>query len=291
MNRDMATMETIPPPPPGSQGSGLRARIIAAGVLAPLVLALVWAGGAWFTALLLLAAALMAREWTTITHEGDGRQFLLHLLAGGSAVLAGVAVGEARATLLLAAALGWLASLILVARRRAGFSTWNTLGIPWLVAALFSMSALRASGDCGLLAIVLLLAAVWTADSLAYFTGRALGGPKLAPRISPNKTWAGFLGAVAGGAAGAALVALLAGHTAWPLLLLGAVLGGWEQLGDLFESAWKRHFGVKDSGRLIPGHGGILDRVDGLMAAAVLALAWGWWQAGTLRAAACGLFA
>jgi len=94
---------------------------------------------------------------------------------------------------------------------------------------------------------------------------------------------------VAGGALAAALLAAFSGLAVLPLALLGAVLGGWEQVGDLFESAAKRRFGVKDSGSIIPGHGGVLDRVDGLVAAAVLALAWGAWASGTLHHAACGI--
>jgi phosphatidate cytidylyltransferase len=130
---------------------------------------------------------------------------------------------------------------------------------------------LRGASDAGMLTIMWLFAVVWAADICAYFAGRLIGGAKLAPRISPKKTWAGLWGAVAGGAA----AGLAVGWAASPAnLVLVAVLGGVlavvEQLGDLFESALKRHYGVKDSGRLIPGHGGVLDRVDGLVAATLV---------------------
>jgi phosphatidate cytidylyltransferase len=115
-----------------------------------------------------------------------------------------------------------------------------------------------------------LLAVVWAADICAYFAGRVIGGPKLAPRISPKKTWAGLWGAVAGGAVVGLVVGYLAGSAGFlRLVVLGGLLAIVEQLGDLFESALKRHYGVKDSGRLIPGHGGVLDRVDGLVAASL----------------------
>jgi phosphatidate cytidylyltransferase len=118
------------------------------------------------------------------------------------------------------------------------------------------------------------LALVWATDTAAYIAGRGIGGPRLAPRISPNKTWAGL----AGGVVGAALVGLVASllrdapadvglpGEMWRLVALSGVLALVEQAGDLVESAVKRHFGVKDSGNLIPGHGGVLDRVDGLIA-------------------------
>jgi phosphatidate cytidylyltransferase len=113
---------------------------------------------------------------------------------------------------------------------------------------------------------------VWANDIAAYACGRAIGGPKLAPRLSPNKTWAGFVGGVASAGALGWAAARLAGAAApAPLAAASLFLAVAGQLGDLAESAAKRHFGVKDSSRLIPGHGGILDRVDGLLAASVAA--------------------
>jgi phosphatidate cytidylyltransferase len=113
---------------------------------------------------------------------------------------------------------------------------------------------------------------VWSADSLAYFAGRIIGGPKLAPVISPKKTWAGLGGAVAGSALASLAFALIAGLPGLFLLaFLAGLLAIVEQAGDLFKSAMKRHYGVKDSGRLIPGHGGVIDRVDGLVAVAMAA--------------------
>src|SRR5690606_8072637 len=135
---------------------------------------------------------------------------------------------------------------------------------------------LRADPQLGLVAIFWLLGVVWATDSFAYFTGRAIGGPKLIPRLSPKKTWAGLLGGMAGAALAGAAVSLWLGMGSAPLLAaLSAGLAVLSQAGDFAESALKRRAGVKDSGKLIPGHGGILDRVDGLVAvtlgAAVLA--------------------
>ncbi len=114
-----------------------------------------------------------------------------------------------------------------------------------------------------------LLAVIWATDIGAYAFGRAIGGPKLAPRFSPAKTWAGLFGGMASAALAGALVAsTLAIPNVVLLVLLAIVLAGWAQVGDISESALKRHFGVKDSSAMIPGHGGFLDRLDGLLFAA-----------------------
>ena len=272
-----------------AQGSDLRVRVLAALALAPLVLLAAWAGGVWFGLLLLAGVVLMAREWTTIVHNGDVGQFALHVVAGVSGLLAGAL--PHRAWLFLAlVALAWLAALWLTARALRGFSVHHVAGPLYIAAAALALMTLRTTPTCGAYAIFFLFAVVWSADSLAYFAGRALGGPKFAPRISPKKTWSGFFGAVAGGAVAGALFALATGLPAGTLFLVGALLGGFEQFGDLYESAMKRRFGVKDSGTLIPGHGGILDRVDGLVAAAMLALVIGALASGSLREVGCGLF-
>jgi phosphatidate cytidylyltransferase len=127
----------------------------------------------------------------------------------------------------------------------------------------------------GLSALILILLVVWATDIGGYFAGRSIGGPKLWPRISPNKTWAGAIGGFAASIVVAAgFVAFRLGETV-PLLVLASVLSIASQLGDLFESAVKRRFGVKDSSRIIPGHGGVLDRLDGFVAAVVLAAIFG----------------
>ncbi len=264
----------------------LKTRVIAAMVLVPLVLALTWAGVVPFVLLVAGLAVLMAHEWAGIVHDGDARQFILLAVAGVAGAVA-IAMPLPLAGLIVASV--WVASILLTAWDMRGFTRWHVLGVPYLALPAFALVMLRAHPACGFAVIVFLFLAVWLSDTLAYFAGKSIGGPKFAPRISPNKTWAGFGGAVAGGALAGVLAGLIFGYRVWPLIVLGALLGGWEQIGDLFESAAKRRFGVKDSGAIIPGHGGILDRVDGLVAAAVLALLWGTWVSGSLRDAACGV--
>lgn len=144
------------------------------------------------------------------------------------------------------------------------------MGLPYVAVSFFSLWWLREQGEDAVgrgLALYIMLS-VWAVDIGAYFAGRSIGGPKLAPKLSPNKTWAGLVGGMISAAIIGHLWAWFAG-AAMPeiTLLLGLAIGLIAQAGDIMESALKRKFGVKDSGALIPGHGGILDRIDGLMAA------------------------
>jgi phosphatidate cytidylyltransferase len=124
----------------------------------------------------------------------------------------------------------------------------------------------------GIAALILVLLVVWATDIGGYFAGRGVGGPKLWPRVSPKKTWSGFIGGTVSGALLATAVAAAAGLSALPtLFLLAFVLAAASQGGDLLESSLKRHFGAKDASSLIPGHGGVMDRLDGFVAAALLA--------------------
>jgi phosphatidate cytidylyltransferase len=131
---------------------------------------------------------------------------------------------------------------------------------------------LRNDAQYGFLAIAFLFAVVWATDIVAYFVGRAVGGPKLAPRISPKKTWSGAVGGTVAAVGAALTLAIVAGLPNLPAVgLIAAAASALAQAGDLFESALKRRFGAKDSGHLIPGHGGLMDRLDGFVAAAVFA--------------------
>ncbi len=149
-------------------------------------------------------------------------------------------------------------------------------GLAYAGLAVLALASLRALPGVGRPAMIFLLAVVWSSDIGAYLAGRLIGGPKLAPRISPGKTWSGAAGGVAAVLAVGVAAAALWPVPAAPVVAAAAVLGVAAQAGDLLESAVKRHFGVKDSGRLIPGHGGLLDRLDGLMAAGLVAGAWIW---------------
>lgn len=265
----------------------LAVRIAAALVLIPIALLDVWAGGVWFELGIAMIAAIMAAEWCRIVHRGAQIQFALHAMAAIGAILVVSRSGAMTALQVIAAC--WAMSLVLEVLRSKSGSRWAWWGVPYIALPGLALILIRQSPEFGLLTVLWLFAIVWSADTFAYVFGRLIGGPKLAPSISPNKTWAGLVGAVGGGIAASALVGWYAGlPTLWPLFVAGALLAVLEQLGDLFESAAKRRFGVKDSGRIIPGHGGVLDRVDGLMFAAVAAAAFGYVRGGQ-EAVASGL--
>jgi phosphatidate cytidylyltransferase len=149
-------------------------------------------------------------------------------------------------------------------------------GFAYAALAAAALAWLRIDPVGGRPALIFLLAVVWCSDIGAYLTGRLIGGRKLAPSISPGKTWSGAGGGLLAAVAVGEVIAAIWNGRPGPAMLAAAVLGVASQLGDLLESAVKRRFGVKDSGRLIPGHGGLLDRLDGLMAAAVVAGGWAW---------------
>jgi phosphatidate cytidylyltransferase len=183
-------------------------------------------------------------------------------------------------------ALFWLVAAIGVLWEWAHITSLRPLwfGAGMIYAGIFfvSMLLLRSDPGLGLVALIWLFAMIWTTDIAAYFTGRALGGPKLWPEISPNKTWSGAIGGTIGGLVAGAATLVVAGLSLRPihaLVMLAVVIAA--QLGDLMESAIKRRFGVKDSSQLIPGHGGLMDRCDSLVAAAALALLFGLARAGT----------
>jgi phosphatidate cytidylyltransferase len=242
-------------------------RTLTSVILIPLVLLAVWLGDSWFQILVALLAVMMAHEWATIVHDRSSAQFLLHA-AGG---LSGALLAPDLSLVVAAIALTSIVSVALALRRETEINIWMIFGVAYVGLPAAAFIALRGEELSGMLIIMWLLIVVWAADILAYFAGRLIGGPKLAPRLSPNKTWSGLAGAITGaGAAGLAFGE--ATGLGGPLLVLGlgALLGLVEQLGDIFESALKRRYGIKDSGTLVPGHGGILDRVDGLVAAALV---------------------
>ena len=251
--------------PPSPQWQDLGARTSSAAALIPAVLLDIWIGGAWFHLFVALLCVLMAHEWTTITHKGSSTQFALHAAAALSGVF--LPAGTALIAIAVLAAIS-----IAITQIKSGHNNvWSIAGVPYVSLPGIAFILLRDDASHGLAAIAWIFIAIWAADTLAYFAGRLIGGPKLWPAVSPKKTWAGLGGAVAGGALAGVACGLWLGQGALALGLIGGLLGIVEQGGDLFESAWKRHFDVKDSSRLIPGHGGVLDRVDGLVAAAMVA--------------------
>ena len=248
--------------------SNLATRVLAALVLAPAVLAAIYLGG-WVFAVAVAAVGLIGlHEWFVLVGvKGRDRLLLAAYLCLLCVVALVVLVGLAEALILLGV---WTAAglAMAVAAGHRHFLLVG-LGIPYVGLPLTLMIWLRQQPDAGYGLVMWLFLVVWATDIGGYFVGRAVGGPKLAPRISPKKTWSGLAGAAAAAAATGALVALAFGFAGLAMAAaLGAALAVVAQLGDLMESAVKRRLDVKDSGTLIPGHGGILDRIDGLLAAA-----------------------
>ena len=273
------------PPAQTAKWGDLGVRAASAAVLIPAVLADVWAGGIWFHLFVALIGILMAQEWVNIVHKDNPLQFALHAAGAMCGALLPLDIGLAGG--LLAIAVLTVVSAAAAWREAPGGPAWRYLGVPYVSLPPIALVVLRDDPGYGVAAIVLVMLMVWAADTLAYFAGRIIGGPKLAPRISPKKTWAGMGGAMVGSAVAALGVGMALGVPGlWLLLIVAALLAVVEQGGDLFKSAMKRHYGVKDSGRLIPGHGGVIDRVDGLVAVATVAALIGALRAGIEHAGA-----
>jgi len=256
---------------------GLRAA--SAIVLVPIILWVNWLGSVWYAILVGLMAGFMAIEWVKLVHGGRRVQLAIHLAAAAVSTALPWTAGPAVA--FTAILMLWAGSVVQRQIADMPHSFWSVIGVPYIGLSALALMILRGDPQLGLVAVYWLLFVVWGADTLAYFAGRLIGGPKLLPRISPKKTWAGLIGAIVGGVLCSALFARVAGlDTLLWLCGIAAVLAIVEQAGDFFESALKRSVGVKDSSALIPGHGGMLDRVDGLVAAAAVAALIGCIRAG-----------
>jgi phosphatidate cytidylyltransferase len=235
---------------------------LAMGVVAALCTLL---GAVPFALLVVAVTLLLSWEWVRLVHGRDGDLLLaVHACAaGGAAVLAALGyVGLG----LLALPIGAILAMLLSLGRNSIFSA---LGVLYAGVPAVALIWLRADATLGLLAVVFVILIVIASDTAGFLAGRLLGGPKLWPRVSPNKTWAGFIGALAASSlVGALFWFAVPGGSAVRLAAAGALLSLVAQGGDLAESALKRRFGTKDTSSLIPGHGGVMDRVDGLVAAA-----------------------
>jgi phosphatidate cytidylyltransferase len=291
------TSQAGPEPRPSrgkSRIGNLALRVLSALVMAPVAIGAVWIGS-WVFALFWLGAALLVLwEWINLV-AGPRHTLMFSASASALAVAALVEFRDRPITAMLLIVLGAIASLIFAQRRDR---VWVTAGIGYAGAMLLAPMFLRADPDYGLFALLLLFGVVWTTDIMAYFTGRALGGPKLCPAISPKKTWSGAVGGTVCATAMAVLlprillaiapaesaVAIKLVHPG-TLAVLGALLSVLAQLGDLLESWIKRRFGAKDASHLIPGHGGVMDRLDGFWAAASAACLIGLLHGGLSNAA------
>jgi phosphatidate cytidylyltransferase len=251
----------------------LQLRTVSALALGGCALAALFAGPIPFGFLVLLVALVMSWEWGHIVRAGGGMDltFIVHALTVSAAILVAMFGSFELALGILVA--GGITLVVLNSDEGPGVSVLGALyvGIPAI-----ALICLRSSQPYGLTAVMFIFAVVWAGDIAAFLGGRQIGGIKLYPSVSPNKTWAGLVSAV--------VASILVGAVFWsflgdaPLLYLlvcAAGLGLVAQLGDLAESALKRLFRVKDSSDLIPGHGGFMDRMDGIVAAACVALAVG----------------
>lgn len=260
----------------------LKQRTLSALVMIPVVLGLTVYGGLPFTLFWLAAGGAVLYEWAKVARLPYAAGYAVLGLCGlaGSVILLSLSQGALVVPVLAGVA---VACGLLTRRLRAGVG-----GVLVAATACVPLVMLRGDTTLGIWAVCYIYAVVWCTDIGAYFVGRAVGGPKLSPRLSPNKTWSGAIGGAVLGTLAGCLLLFASGLRFEPVLLavgLGLSVAG--QMGDLAESAFKRAFGVKDAGRIIPGHGGVLDRLDGFMAACLFAVLIG--LARNLSAPAAGL--
>lgn len=268
--------------------SDLGTRTASAIVMAIIAIGATWLGSWYFFAFAVVVALVAFSEWIKILGHG---LFSLPALLGYASILASSHMMMTDGTPFLLVPLGCAIAVLILAGSVLKNSLLLVTGLA--ICGLFGLSliSLRADPELGFLAIVVLFALVWGTDIGAYFTGRLIGGPKLWPVVSPKKTWSGSVGGTLIGAVSAAMIIYYqAGLISALFIGLLIVLSILSQLGDLGESGLKRKFGVKDSGSIIPGHGGVLDRIDGFAIACIAAAAIGvgWPDLGTSAAGFLG---
>jgi phosphatidate cytidylyltransferase len=261
--------------------SNLGLRVASAVVIAPAVVAAAWFGGWPYLVLIAIGVALLAIEWGGMSAPVSPTRVAAAVAAG---VLIAVFVGYRGDFIWAWGAIAVSAlGAAVIARGVAERPADAAYGVLYIAPAALCLVWLRSTNQ-GAWWTMMLFAATWAADIGAFGVGSTLKGPKLWPRFSPNKTWSGFIGGLAAATGAGALMAALPYFqlNIWAAAFIGLTVGLATMAGDLWESALKRRFGVKDSGDLIPGHGGLLDRVDGLMFAVVVMAAlrlanhWGW---------------
>lgn len=266
----------VPEPAPPSLArrfADLKVRIASAAVLAGAGAVAIWLGGVVFAAWVALLAGAIGWEWRSVTHHGGGRcgpdaAYLILAIAGAALLAHFMGPGAAFWWLGGVLALG-LAWDMITGQKTAAF--WALVGGSYCGAAAIALVWLRQFEPYGMTSVIWIILVVAAADVGGYFTGKIMRGPKFWPRVSPKKTWSGMVG-------GLALAFFLGGLFSWAtsgtyfveVCFVSALAAMVSQAGDLAESALKRRFDVKDASNLIPGHGGALDRFDGLIAATLV---------------------
>lgn len=257
--------------------SSLQLRIISACILGPIAIGALVLGGVYFTIFLALAGMAMCFEWCKTSVPEQTPLFLISMAVTVAVALVFAHVGLVLQSfaVILCGAVMMVVLASLVGQKKQFF--WVFIGPFWTGIPLISLITLRSMPDIGFAITIILFLVIWATDIGAYFSGKSIGGPKIAPVISPNKTWAGLIGGMLSAMIIAYLAALLLiPETIAPsgIMILAAICAILAQAGDFTESAWKRRFDIKDASNLIPGHGGVLDRLDGVLfvAPAVLIL-------------------
>ncbi len=262
----------------------MRLRLLSAAVLIPAVLLALWIGEIAFAGVVLLTGLLVLEEWMRMIGARAERTVVYAAFAGLSILTIAAVTQSVWVSLIVLAVCCLAVGLVALVGSRAS-PKWCMAGVLYAGAAVVALIELRKGAD-GFGAVVFVFLIAWTTDTAAFFVGRKVGGPRLWRSVSPSKTWSGAIGGLlAGAACGALVLALLDA----PLSVAGFVAAAFVALssvgGDLLESAAKRRFAIKDAGTLIPGHGGVMDRVDGLIAAGVVTMVIGSLAAGETPAA------
>jgi phosphatidate cytidylyltransferase len=266
---------SLPPVAKPRLSKELATRIVSAIVMIPLALVTAYWGGWAFALFWLVAGIAMMVEWTNMTRI-EPLRLVQGVYGVGLAALTVLFLMDAGFGTSALTALAFLAAGSLATRGSHG-KLWSAVGFAYAAIIVLVPPIVREHPDLGLVGLLWMFAVVWATDIAAYFTGRTFGGPKLWPQVSPKKTWSGFFGGLLAGALAGFLVAWGAQRFGWvhsfsltSVILLSMVASVASQLGDLGESALKRHCDVKDSSHLIPGHGGVMDRLDGFWAVSLI---------------------
>ena len=252
-------------PPVQKSSSDIWKRVLSGLLLAGLAFGLAWGGLLPFAALVFAVALAMSWEWSRVV-RGDGID--LTLVVHAIAVAAAVALASFGFVALGVAVL-LIGTIIVLALEFGSHPLLSAAGVMYSGLPAVALLWLRSDEPQGFLAILFMVLVVAATDTAAFAAGRLIGGPRLAPRVSPNKTWSGLIGGVTAASGVAAVFAAVIGAPVAPLAIVGLLLGLIAQAGDLAESALKRAFDVKDASQLLPGHGGFMDRMDGLVSVSV----------------------